>query len=64
VGREHSTTLVLDEVRTSISFRHYHLLINSQFYSWYIYHDDEKDFGKPVSSAAYIDDVNDVFDSR
>lgn len=42
VGREHSTTLVLDE-----------------FYSWYIYHDDEKDFGKPVSSAAYIDDVND-----
>jgi len=42
VGREHSTTLVLDE-----------------FYSWYIYHDHDEDFGKPVSSAAYIEDVND-----
>lgn len=29
-----------------------------QFYSWYIYPEDEKDFGKSVSSAAYIEDVN------
>ena len=31
-----------------------------QFYSWYIYHKDEEDMGKPVSSAAYVDDVNSV----
>jgi len=41
IGREHVTTLVLDE-----------------FYSWYQYYDDDKDTGKPVSSAEYIEDVN------
>ena len=30
----------------------------SQFYSWYIYHEDDKDIGKSISSAEYIEDVN------
>ena len=29
-----------------------------QFYSWYIYHEQERDLGKSVSSAEYIEDVN------
>jgi len=33
-------------------------VILDEFYSWYIYPEDEKDFGKSVSSAAYIDDVD------
>lgn len=31
-----------------------------KFYSWYIYSDDEADLGKSVSSAEFIDDVNEV----
>ena len=34
------------------------LIVRGQFYSWYIYPQKEEDFGKSVSSAAYIDDVN------
>jgi aspartate/methionine/tyrosine aminotransferase len=34
-------------------------LVLDEFYSWYIYHENEQDVGKPVSSAAYVDDVND-----
>lgn len=30
-----------------------------QFYSWYLYPEKEEDFGKSVSSAEYIDNVND-----
>ncbi|KAI0053903.1 aminotransferase [Auriscalpium vulgare] len=41
LGRETSTTLILDE-----------------FYSWYIYHENEKDIGKSISSAEYVEDVN------
>ncbi|KAF8136533.1 pyridoxal phosphate-dependent transferase [Boletus edulis] len=33
-------------------------LILDEFYSWYIYPDHERDFGKSVSSAEYVDDVN------
>lgn len=33
-------------------------LILDEFYSWYIYPDNEKDIGKSVSSAEYIEDVN------
>ncbi|KAF4578969.1 hypothetical protein EYR36_000778 [Pleurotus pulmonarius] len=33
-------------------------LILDEFYSWYIYPDNEKDFGKSISSAEYIEDVN------
>lgn len=29
-----------------------------EFYSWYTYPEKEEDFGKCVSSAEYIDDVN------
>jgi len=29
-----------------------------EFYSWYIYPDNDHDFGKSISSATYIDDVN------
>lgn len=32
--------------------------IPSQFYSWYIYPEHERDFGKSISSAEYVDDVN------
>ncbi|OBZ69115.1 Aspartate aminotransferase [Grifola frondosa] len=33
-------------------------LVLDEFYSWYIYPEDESEFGKSVSSAAYIDNVN------
>jgi len=33
-------------------------VILDEFYSWYIYPEKEKDFGHSVSSAEYIDDVN------
>jgi len=33
-------------------------LVLDEFYSWYIYHENEQDIGKPVSSAEYVDDVN------
>lgn len=33
-------------------------LVLDEFYSWYIYHKNEEDMGKPISSAAYVDDVN------
>jgi len=33
-------------------------LILDEFYSWYIYPDNDHDFGKSISSATYIDDVN------
>lgn len=33
-------------------------LILDEFYSWYIYPEDESEFGKSVSSASYIEDVN------
>jgi aspartate/methionine/tyrosine aminotransferase len=34
-------------------------LVLDEFYSWYIYHQNEEDVGQPVSSAAYVNDVND-----
>jgi len=33
-------------------------VILDEFYSWYIYPEHEKDFGKSISSAEFIDDVN------
>ncbi|KIK08242.1 hypothetical protein K443DRAFT_672738 [Laccaria amethystina LaAM-08-1] len=33
-------------------------VILDEFYSWYIYPDHENDYGKSISSAKYIDDVN------
>lgn len=33
-------------------------IILDEFYSWYIYPEHEKDFGKSISSAEYIHDVN------
>ncbi|KIY47842.1 PLP-dependent transferase [Fistulina hepatica ATCC 64428] len=33
-------------------------LILDEFYSWYIYPEDGEDFGKSVSSAEFIEDVN------
>jgi len=33
-------------------------VILDEFYSWYIYSDSEKDLGKSISSAEYIEDVN------
>lgn len=30
----------------------------SQFYSWYIYPEHDRDFGKSISSAEYVDDVD------
>jgi hypothetical protein len=34
------------------------LITRTKFYSWYIYHDNEADEGKPISSAEYVEDVN------
>lgn len=33
-------------------------LILDEFYSWYIYHDNDKERGKSVSSAEYVEDVD------
>ena len=33
-------------------------MIRIKFYSWYIYHDDEANIGKSISSAEYVEDVN------
>jgi aspartate/methionine/tyrosine aminotransferase len=33
-------------------------VILDEFYSWYIYPEHEKDFGRSISSAEYIEDVN------
>ncbi|KAJ7685563.1 pyridoxal phosphate-dependent transferase [Mycena polygramma] len=33
-------------------------VILDEFYSWYIYPDNEKDYGQSISSAEYIEDVN------
>ncbi|KAJ7766808.1 pyridoxal phosphate-dependent transferase [Mycena metata] len=33
-------------------------VILDEFYSWYIYPDHEKDFGTSISSAEYVEDVN------
>lgn len=33
-------------------------IILDEFYSWYMYPEDEKELGKAVSSAAHIEDVN------
>ncbi|OJA10209.1 hypothetical protein AZE42_05130 [Rhizopogon vesiculosus] len=33
-------------------------IILDEFYSWYIYPDSDKDIGKSISSAEYVEDVN------
>jgi aspartate/methionine/tyrosine aminotransferase len=33
-------------------------VILDEFYSWYIYPEHERDFGKSISSAEYVEDVN------
>ncbi|KAJ3793768.1 pyridoxal phosphate-dependent transferase [Lentinula aff. detonsa] len=33
-------------------------IILDEFYSWYLYPDNDKDIGKSISSAEYIEDVN------
>ncbi|KAG1891450.1 pyridoxal phosphate-dependent transferase [Suillus subluteus] len=33
-------------------------IVLDEFYSWYIYPDSEKDIGKSISSAEYVEDVN------
>lgn len=35
-------------------------IILDEFYSWYIYPERESDLGKSVSSAKYVEDVNEV----
>ena len=49
--------MILDEVSFSFS-NDTSLIFLVKFYSWYIYHDDEKNIGKPISSAEYVEDVN------
>ncbi|KAF8798126.1 PLP-dependent transferase [Phlegmacium glaucopus] len=34
-------------------------IILDEFYSWYIYPENSHDYGKSISSAAYVEDVND-----
>ncbi|CAD6570803.1 MAG: hypothetical protein TREMPRED_006026 [Tremellales sp. Tagirdzhanova-0007] len=33
-------------------------IVLDEFYSWYMYPDDPKDFGKSLSGATYVEDVN------
>ncbi len=54
------TTLILDEVSILFVVPHVLFLPPPQFYSWYIYSDNEKDLGKSISSAEYIQDVNEA----
>jgi len=51
------TTLILDEVRIFLLVVRW-TFHTSQFYSWYIYPEHERDFGKSISSAEYVDDVD------
>jgi aspartate/methionine/tyrosine aminotransferase len=34
-------------------------IIMDEFYSWYMYPENEEDFGRCVSSASYVEDVDD-----
>ena len=36
------------------------LISSEKFYSWYIYPENDKDYGKSISAAEYIEDVNEV----
>jgi hypothetical protein len=55
------TTVILDEVSSHVVLPVYSdILIRRQFYSWYIYPENGSDFGKSISSAKYIEDVNEV----
>jgi len=48
-----------DELKELVALSKKHTtLILDEFYSWYIYHDNNADVGKSVSAASYIDDVN------
>ena len=58
VCREASTTLIMDEVSDFYLCCGSELTCVLQFYSWYIYPEDEEGYGKSVSSAEYIDNVN------
>jgi hypothetical protein len=35
-------------------------MTSTQFYSWYIYPENDEDLGETVSSAEFIEDVNQV----
>ncbi|KAI3619339.1 Aspartate aminotransferase family protein [Moniliophthora roreri] len=57
--------LDIDQVRKDIVTQGLAVILASnprnptgQFYSWYVYPEHEKDYGKSVSSAEYIEDVN------
>ena len=54
------TTIILDEVSDGSSCLDHANPSIKKFYSWYIYHDHDHDLGKSISSAKYIDDVNNV----
>ena len=55
------TTVILDEVSAHVVIPVYpDFLTRRQFYSWYIYPEQGSDFGKSISSAKYIEDVNEV----
>lgn len=62
IGRE-GTTVILDEV-SSESLDSIQRGADPkpllQFYSWYIYPEHDKDYGKSVSSAEYVEDVNEA----
>ncbi|KAI0032836.1 aminotransferase [Vararia minispora EC-137] len=47
----------LEEV-VNLSREHSTTVILDEFYSWYIYHEKEKDIGKSISAAEYIEDVD------
>jgi hypothetical protein len=55
--------VILDEVTLLLKHFSWYRFPNvepRQFYSWYIYPEEGEDYGKCVSAAEYIDDVDDV----
>ncbi|EJD53161.1 aminotransferase [Auricularia subglabra TFB-10046 SS5] len=48
-----------DDLKELVSLSREHCtVILDEFYSWYLYPEKEEDFGKTLSSAEYIEDVN------
>ncbi|KAI5119956.1 hypothetical protein M0805_002145 [Coniferiporia weirii] len=47
-----------DDLKSLVALSKETTLILDEFYSWYIYPEEGEDFGKSISSASYIDDVN------
>ena len=58
VCHDAATTLIMDEVDDTLHSTCGRILTCWQFYSWYIYPENEEEYGRSVSSAEFIDNVN------